>query len=796
MTEEHGAVPLPPGEVSVVYDPSNLIGQAQQPQAQQLAVFEAVPNDGCVNGTVIDVNQQFCVYAVKNGLIRVLHRHTAQRSLLRAHEGRVVTDIRFFQSGDVCGTVGGNVIVWRIFMRTPEILAEKLLEIPDSLPSVSRLIWHPFNPNQFWLFHKELQQGSTVSTLIDTTRITTVQSGNHALCQMHQEDVVMNGAVRVAGANVTDLCWSGKDSKHILTGHDDGAIRLWDTKKTDSTAWAAAGTVSALCKTVVQENEPISRCLFLPHDDHSNNLSEGEPALTTCFCTSTNNNGSITVWSPFTETGTPKKLHVFKIDNPTPSYNLNVCYGPIATGNELPPAFFFMLSDRKEGRMYCLSLKSSWSESEPKRPVVEGFDYVVPFQTKFPTFSWSITCGPAENLEESAPTGGLNFDIRFFALQSKMVQQMSVLHYMCLPPANGWSERTEGVRIDAVIGMSHMDSDQEFDEEYELSDDDENEEDEDGGGDGYPQMGIAGEGDYQTPDASALPTPMLGSTGGAASDNPFGNWLGALAAKPSNIIPTSVEPMSPPPVPPSTPATVVNTATAPPGLLGAVPVPGIEQSTGGGFLSPMELLSATKDAVAATNSNTTTSTEKEEIAPAPTPEPNKRNKSPRNNNSNSKTHGNKNNNNNNGGGGGKRGNSPKRRGKKGPTPVPGSDGKIAILKREGPAPVASSDAAPQPIPGSTLSSSSSSSVPTTGQYAVKDIQEAVRAEMHNSVIPTLADTVNHSIKQTLSNIVRKSVEDGMDKKSGVATDDVLAAVSSGVAVPVKEAFAEVSGAPM
>ena len=179
-----------------------------------------------------------------------------------------------------------------------------------------------------------------------------------------------------------------------------------------------------------------------------------------------------------------------------------------------------------------------------------------------------------------------------------------------------------------------------------------------------------------------------------------------------------------------------------------------------------------------------------------TPEAYKWNKSPRNNNSNSKTHGNKNNNNNNGGGGGKRGNSPKRRGKKGPTPVPGSDGKIAILKREGPAPVASSDAAPQPIPGSTLSSSSSSSVPTTGQYAVKDIQEAVRAEMHNSVIPTLADTVNHSIKQTLSNIVRKSVEDGMDKKSGVATDDVLAAVSSGVAVPVKEAFAEVSGAPM
>ena len=30
----------------------------------------------------------------------------------------------------------------------------------------------------------------------------------------------------LAGAN--DISWSDKDARHVLTGHDDGKVRLWD----------------------------------------------------------------------------------------------------------------------------------------------------------------------------------------------------------------------------------------------------------------------------------------------------------------------------------------------------------------------------------------------------------------------------------------------------------------------------------------------------------------------------------------------------------------------------------------
>ena len=174
MTEQFGGTPLPPvssdGTLKVWFDPYCHRSTPQQPHAQQVAAFEAVPNDDCINGSVLDVNQHFLVYAVKNGLLRVLHRASPVRALLRGHTSKI-TDISFFQSGDVLGTVGGNLIIWRIFHRSPDILSEKLLEIPNTLSGMSRLIWHPFNPNQFWLLHHNAAN-TTVATLVETTRIT------------------------------------------------------------------------------------------------------------------------------------------------------------------------------------------------------------------------------------------------------------------------------------------------------------------------------------------------------------------------------------------------------------------------------------------------------------------------------------------------------------------------------------------------------------------------------------------------------------------------------------------------
>mmetsp|Transcript_6212 Transcript_6212/g.9134 ORF Transcript_6212/g.9134 Transcript_6212/m.9134 type:complete len:957 (-) Transcript_6212:56-2926(-) len=739
MNEKFGAVPLPAGKVRILYDPTSVTGEAQQPQAQQVAVFDAKPNDDCVNGSLLDVNEHFVVYAVKNGLIRVLHRQSTVRSLLRAHEGRKVTDISFFQSGDVLGTVGGNVIIWRVFERAQEIVAEKLLEIPDTLPSVSRIIWHPFNPNQFWLIHRN-KHNTNVATLVETTRITTVAHPTepHAVCSLHSSDVIMEGAVQLCSANLTDLGWSGRDTRHVITSHEDGCIKLWDLK-TDVAA-TQDGIVPAFCKETIQEDEPVTSCMFLPHDNVSTNYgSLPESTITTSFCTASRRNSRITLWSPFEEGKVPSKLQVFEMDEQNPSYNLGCCFGQFVLDGD-PPAFFFMLSDRTSGRMYALSLKSIWGKNEPKRPFVEGFDYVVPFMTKYPTYSWSIRATAAENLEEDTPAGGLDFDMRFYAMQSKMVQRMVVSHYMCLPPTKSWDAGVLGVRMEPLSGpCGDLIPDNEYEEDYELDD----EEDDDGE-------------DVDAP--YSLPQPDTGN------NNPFTNWLGAIAAKSttSNAHKSDTDPNAPPPAPPSTPA--IGAATSvPPGLFTELPpIPGMSTNgDGSGLLSPLELLS----------SNSKLGVEEQSPEnPLDSTLRKKNNKSPKG-----------------------RGASPKPKGKdkKGtnfpPGPVPSADGKIAILKRENVAPpenssitVSSHDA----LPGFHDSNDSFKKDIST------EIERAVRSEMKQTILPELNKKITTTVEQCMMKSMQSAIDRFTNKNANTQTERIISAVTSSIEDPLKEAFTD------
>lgn len=744
MTEMHGAIPLPPGKVHVHYDPLTGIETAQQPQAQQVAVFEASPNDDCFNGAMIDVNQHFVVYAVKNGLIRVLHRHSSLRSLLRFHEGHIVTDIAFFQSGDVLGTVGGHVAIWRLFEKSNQIVAEVLLEIPDRLPSVSRLIWHPFNPNQFWLFHEDLT-GTRVATLVETTRIATV-AGNHAVCQMFSDDVVMEGAVRIAGADVTDLCWSGRDTRHVLTVHSDGTIRFWDIKSVDVKP-SGTGTVSPLCKFVVEERVPQYRCLFLPHENASTENGTGQSAtLTTCFCTSSKQNSCVTLWTPFTEDASPTKIQVFSMDQANLSYNLSVCHGPMTAAAEIPPAFFVVLSDRREGKLFCLSLKSLWSQHEPRRPLVHGFDYIVPFQTKYPTYSWSVMCGPAEHLEESAPTGGLNFDIRFYALQSKMVQQLTLSHYMCLPPAGEWVEGTSGVWSEPLVpnlGKFVVD----FDEDYALD-----------------EIGsYAEEDDFAAPDASSLPQPIPEPTKDKDQSNPFANWLGALATKSTMVEPSKeIDPIAAA-APPTTPAAALVQGTAG-GTMNALP----DQPTGKGipgFLSPMDLLSPpVKNVGSSSGHGKATETQRRT-------EGRKSSKSP------------------------KREKSPQRKHRKLHV-----DNKIAILKRDqntaasSPPQIATQpdDKVPSSISEENLKNALVTHQKQQEKHILQVVKRTVREEIQTSVIPELCKAVGQMIDNATNQSLRQSVEQAMERGATLKESDIQKQIASNVEQTLKETFSEVS----
>mmetsp|Transcript_55022 Transcript_55022/g.133666 ORF Transcript_55022/g.133666 Transcript_55022/m.133666 type:complete len:1180 (+) Transcript_55022:247-3786(+) len=478
--EPFGTTPLPtsvssgaavgPSAVEVTLNlhqqPSTSAGNNyQQPQTTQLAVYESTPNEECLNGSLVDVNQHFVVYAVKNGLIRVLHRHSTMRALLRGHAGQVVTDIRFFMDGDVLGTVGSggkssnssSLIIWRVYENSPSISHEKLLEIhtPESSPLLmTRLVWHPFNPNQFWMLYDNNNNGasgstSSSATLVETTRIQTRlgEEGN-AICIWHSPTCIMGGALQLketANAStsddkLTDLAWSGRDARHVLSCNSNGRIVLWDLRQKASPSADASSddedgagesddvTVPKKLCVVEEVGVEWSRVCFLPHEAPAISTTSG--SLTSCFVSASHQNSILTLWSGFTTTATsttaaplatpsvdpPVKLQVIKLASSIPqsvsnnpfSFVIDVCYGP-APSNAAPPSTFLLVGPRQpppsdgsssSPMLLAFHVRSQWNDTKTKALLV-GTDYVVPFSIKHPIYSWSVVCAPTQDIADT-----------------------------------------------------------------------------------------------------------------------------------------------------------------------------------------------------------------------------------------------------------------------------------------------------------------------------------------------------------------------------------------------------------
>mmetsp|Transcript_57805 Transcript_57805/g.62449 ORF Transcript_57805/g.62449 Transcript_57805/m.62449 type:complete len:136 (+) Transcript_57805:125-532(+) len=100
------------GPVCIQFNPSKVETQLFHNEAQARGIrVEQLLTDG-IAVYEIDVNAQFVIHTVKHGLIRVMHRHSAMRALLRGHHHQQVSNIKFFsndgKSGDVVGTIGNT----------------------------------------------------------------------------------------------------------------------------------------------------------------------------------------------------------------------------------------------------------------------------------------------------------------------------------------------------------------------------------------------------------------------------------------------------------------------------------------------------------------------------------------------------------------------------------------------------------------------------------------------------------------------------------------------------------------
>mmetsp|Transcript_67949 Transcript_67949/g.100812 ORF Transcript_67949/g.100812 Transcript_67949/m.100812 type:complete len:1174 (+) Transcript_67949:364-3885(+) len=637
----HTSIPLPhtSSPSALLYTPTTTtphLKPAQQPHTTPIAHFVSSPNTTSSNGALLDVNSSYIVYAVKNGLVRVIDRHSASRTLLRGHSKRI-GDVSFFgsskeNSSDVLGTIGGtgdvsNVLIWRVYrVREEELQSEKLLEIRSK--DAVRFVWHPFNPNIFVLLHGSSSEGGSNSksraTLVETTKLYTAPHGNegHAVCvptMTEEGEEVIENALRFLlpssaydeddVATMADLTWSNLDSRHVLSGQDDGSLILWDLR--DWTFYRSMGgtytpvesgeegakdvVASAKCLFKLQGchsdvDGGISRVVFLP-PSNSAGAGAGGGVVTCKFVASWCKNTKMTIWSEFTTNGSqilaPTPLQTLEFfSNPSASLptqeeldlRLSLCgwKDPSSVAAALPPPGMsvptttandsktvVLLADQKKGDLYALSLSPSGQ-----------LKYITPFKVVHPIYSFLSSFSSPEDDDGEVTTGeDGNLELNVFCVQSKAVQLLRMTSKMMIKPTVEWNEGDWGNIVQ--VKSPPLQEEEEEEEEVVEYDDYDPEEDEDMMMHSHP----ASSSDDDEEEEMAAPPPGLPPQlvpppphlETPAPPPPFGfaNWLGSLAAA------SSSSNTPPPPVPPG----VALLGNAPPPATATAPPPGIPLPT-------------------------------------------------------------------------------------------------------------------------------------------------------------------------------------------------------------------------
>ena len=639
------STPLPSSTVGIgaTYSPSGSSSSNQQPRAAPVAHFASLPNDGIGNdvlarslpaittsGRLLAANSNYIAYAVKKGLVRVLDRRSAAKTLLRGHGDQTrIIDAAFFgtegtaqrnegisalwnqlcnnaatnsdggggnapqhappaAASDVLATVGGMkdsacVLIWKIKSSADgnELEAEKLFEL--RYPHATRIVWHPFNPNRFLLLTRtygEEKWGNSkrsVASIVETSRLKTTLNEGHAVCECGDNNVLNDAAQffvstkENTGAN--DVSWSHvNDARHVITGHDDGKVRLWDLTKNDQSAVTCVHELDVTSGMEESQDKSVTRVLFLSQYESVGSKDKMTPP----FIVGTDSNQKITLWSGFPSNGDAAlRLRVFKLGDVDPSsfVSVEMCPSPyrppVSTSSPSIPSSFLLLAERKKSCVHALHLDTEWKKGTSS-VAVKGFDYVSTLNVVHPVYSFCIA-----PTEDSGASLGEEKDVELCCIQSKAVQVLTLSAAMCAVPSkdDGGTERGDlanGVTlIDLPSEVSDDEAFEDFEDEYDMEDEVE-----------YSTNHSGGIDDDDAEDTPVAPTATT------AEPNAFSNWLGAIA----NPIPV------PAPSAPTPPVAAANgkSPTPPPGLGFPYysPPPEVADSQ---FLSPMQILSGSEN---------------------------------------------------------------------------------------------------------------------------------------------------------------------------------------------------------
>ena len=184
-------------------------------------------------GNSIAVNDDYVVYAIKKGMIRVINQHSTSRCLLRGHTG-LVSDMRFFSPNiNLVLSVdsNGGLIVWTIEehpsdtdgpRRPKPITAEALMRFSLPKGRFQLAVWHPLSQQRL-----AVVVGANAALL--AFGVPNVPTFDPDQLRVSGGDMSSSGARVCKGhrAQINDLGFSPSGAE-IITGSSDGTVRLWN----------------------------------------------------------------------------------------------------------------------------------------------------------------------------------------------------------------------------------------------------------------------------------------------------------------------------------------------------------------------------------------------------------------------------------------------------------------------------------------------------------------------------------------------------------------------------------------
>ena len=431
-----GTAPVPKGRAlelgaDATYDISDRVAGEEQPQLEVLPITMYVTEYAERQFCQIAVNARYICYGLRAGQVRVLHKDTASRALLRGHTAQIA-DMRFSPAtnADILASFGvdGNLLVKKIVSPAGgdgDIEEKALLRLTVTTDVAASDV--PLTPRVRWLSKTRIVASYGDGVFAVDVDPKASEAKTVALDLAAGADAPAGVAVVAPIANkpaATDLAVAPGANGRLAVAHADGSVRVW------SPVDAAFAQDSAFTPFDDAPDAPLASVHFASED---------------ALVVGGENNGALAMWSlppPNDDmTSSPEHVQTLTFAPSDDVFNFALCAAPGAR--------LVLVSNLKKQAVYAVHYAETASR---------GFDYVAEFSTTMPVLSFTAR---REDAADDAAAAGPGGALQLYCMQTQAIQQYALAVDRCRPEACDDDEAAE----EADLSEEEEESESEVEEE-------------------------------------------------------------------------------------------------------------------------------------------------------------------------------------------------------------------------------------------------------------------------------------------------------------------------------------------